>query len=188
MREEVSFNRCFWYDEVMINETSAKKYCSEDISLIENYHKAIADKEKMWDIHHRMECDENGKTIFTHKQLKEMNLYFKRPAEELIFVTRSMHWKLHREMSVKGGKILNEKLTFEQRSKGGKIGGKSQSKIEKQSITILQFSKDMEFIKEWQSASEAGRKLGIVHQHICACCKGKLKSAGGYRWTYKDPR
>ena len=29
--------------EVMINEYCAKRFCSEDISLIENYHEAIAD-------------------------------------------------------------------------------------------------------------------------------------------------
>lgn len=29
--------------EVMINEYCAKSYCSEDMSLIENYHQAISD-------------------------------------------------------------------------------------------------------------------------------------------------
>ena len=82
----------------MINEYSAKHYCSEDIALIENYHQAISDEEKMWDIHHRLECDENGRTIFTRKQLIKMNRYFNRPAKELIFVTRSTHWKIHREL------------------------------------------------------------------------------------------
>ena len=51
----------------MISENYAKSYCSEEISLIENYQEAIADKEKMWDIHHRRECDENGRTLFTKK-------------------------------------------------------------------------------------------------------------------------
>ena len=51
----------------MIKEDNAKKYCCEDISLIENYNQAIADKEKMWDIHHRRECDSEGRTLFTKK-------------------------------------------------------------------------------------------------------------------------
>ena len=120
----------------MINEYYATRYCSDDISLIENYHEAIADQTKMWDIHHRRECDENGRTLFTKKQLKELNLYFNRPASELIFVKRSMHWKLHREQMRNGGKI------------GGKIGGK------KNSIPILQFSKDGALIKEWPLLSD----------------------------------
>lgn len=36
----------------MINEKNARKYCYQDISLIENYDKAIADTEHMWHCHH----------------------------------------------------------------------------------------------------------------------------------------
>ena len=153
----------------MINENSAKRFCSEDIALIENYKQAITDQTRTWDIHHRRECDSEGRTLFTKKQLIEMNLYLNRPASELVFVTRSMHWKLHREMC----------------GKGGKIGGKNPSKIEKQSIPILQFSKDGTFIKEWPSAHEAGRQLGILQSSICNCLKGGSKSAGGFVWRYK---
>ena len=148
----------------MINKYKAKRFCSEDISLIENYQEAIADEERMWDIHHRRECDENGRTLFTKKQLIEMNLYVKRPASELIFVTRSMHWKLRRE----------------QRGNVGKIAGKIARK--KCSIPILQFSQDGTLIKEWPSAREACRRLRI--SHICDCLKGRSKSAGGYVWRY----
>ena len=89
--------RDFWYNEGMINEIHSKRYCSEDISIIENYHTAVADKEKKWEIHHRRECDDEGRTLLTHKLLIEMNLYYNRPAKELIFVTRSMHIKLHKK-------------------------------------------------------------------------------------------
>ena len=148
----------------------AKRYCSEDISLIENYHEAKSDEEKMWEIHHRRECDSEGRTLFTKKQLKEMGLYFNRPASELIFVTRSMHWKLHRELRSNGGKIWGKKT--------GAINGK------KNSIPILQFTKSGEFMKEWPSAKEAYRQLGISPSPICQCCKGRCKSAGGFVWRY----
>lgn len=155
----------------MISEFWAKQYCSEDISLIENYQQAISDEEKMWDIHHRKECDSEGRTLFTKKQLIEMNLYLNRPAAELIFVTRSMHSKLHREMHVKNGKGGGKKT--------GAINGK------KNSIPILQFAKDGTFIKEWPSLSDAERQLGILHSSICMCLKGRNKSAGGFVWRYK---
>ena len=150
---------------VMINEKRVKCYCSEDISLIENYHEAIADEKRTWDIHHRRECDAEGRTLFTHKQLKEMGLYLNRPAAELVFVTRSMHWKLHREL----------------RSKGGK----SPTRIEKRSIPILQLTKDGTFVKEWQSLSEACRQLGIPRTNIIACLRYGRKSSGGFVWRYK---
>ena len=153
---------------LMINTYNAKRYCSEDISLIENYHQAIADEERMWDIHHRRECDSEGRTLFTKKQLAEMHLYLKRPASELIFVTRSMHRKLHRELC----------------SNIGKIGGGNEAAKERLSIPILQLTKSGEFIKAWPSTREAERKLGISQSHICHCLKGYRKSAGGFVWRY----
>lgn len=46
-----------------------RTYCSEDISLIENYDKAIADKNRLWEIQHRLEI-QNGEEV-SHKVLKE---------------------------------------------------------------------------------------------------------------------
>ena len=171
---------------VMINAYKAKRYCSEDISLIENYHQAIADEERMWDIHHRRECDENGRTLFTCKQLVENNLYYKRPASELIFVTRSMHWKLHREMLENTGKNVGKKYGKIGGKIGGKIVGKKYGAIngKKNSIPILQFTKDGTLIKEWPSACEAERQLGIASSNICACLNGRYKSSGGFVWRY----
>jgi hypothetical protein len=39
----------------MININLAKKYCADDIALIENYSAAAADPSQTWDIHHRGE-------------------------------------------------------------------------------------------------------------------------------------
>ena len=73
----------------MISEESAKSYCKDDISLIENYDKAIADKTQIWHCHHRRE------TIFSRKDLIEIGEYYNRPACELIFLTKSEHMRLH---------------------------------------------------------------------------------------------
>ena len=74
----------------MINEKRAKSYCKEDISLIENYDKAIADKRWVWHCHHRRE------TIFSKSDLIEIGEYYNRPACELIFLTKSEHMRLHK--------------------------------------------------------------------------------------------
>ena len=73
----------------MINKQSAKAYCKDDISLIENYENAINDKTQTWHCHHRRE------TIFSRKDLIEICEYYNRPACELIFLTKSEHHKLH---------------------------------------------------------------------------------------------
>ena len=41
-----------------------------------------------------------------------------------------------------------------------------------------------EFIKEWNTAKEAGQTLNINDNGIGHCCRGKAKSAGGYIWKY----
>ena len=49
---------------------------------------------------------------------------------------------------------------------------------------IIQYSKDGKFIAEYPSIMEASRQTGCHHTSICECCKGKLKSAGGFIWKY----
>lgn len=52
------------------------------------------------------------------------------------------------------------------------------------SKTILQI-RDGVITKEFVGVREAERQTGIKHQNITACCKGKVKSAGGFQWKYK---
>ena len=75
----------------MINEHNAYAYCCEDISKIENYDKAIADKTQYWHCHHRKGSDENMSVEY----LKNHGLYYHRPAKELIFLTNSEHQIIH---------------------------------------------------------------------------------------------
>ena len=77
----------------MINEYRVEKFCCEDIRNIENYEKAIADTTQMWHCHHRRECVDG---VFTsRKDLIANGLYYNRPANELIFLTRTAHRSLH---------------------------------------------------------------------------------------------
>ena len=73
----------------MICEKIVKSYCKDDISLIENYDKAIADKTQVWQCHHRRE------TIYSVKDLQDIGEYYNRPACELIFLTPVDHRRLH---------------------------------------------------------------------------------------------
>ena len=59
---------------------------------IENYDKASAVDFKGFVLHHRRE--EEG---YTMKQLKEMGLYYRRPASELIFLTYKEHAEKHKK-------------------------------------------------------------------------------------------
>lgn len=78
----------------MIDEGRAYGYCIEDISKIENYDKAKKDNSHIWICHHKLEIRDGYRN--SAADLKLMNLYYHRPAAELIFVTNEDHMKLHR--------------------------------------------------------------------------------------------
>lgn len=56
----------------------------------------------------------------------------------------------------------------------------------KMSKPVLQFTKDGTFIAEYQSINEAYRQTKIQASNISQCCKGKIKSSGGFGWKYKE--
>lgn len=78
----------------MIDEKQVKKYCIEDISLIENYYEAITSNEK-WDCHHRLEIQDDK--VMTVDELKKAGLYYNRSASELTFMKHTEHVSLHKK-------------------------------------------------------------------------------------------
>ena len=85
----------------MINEEKTRMKCREDFSLIQNYDKAISDQEQTFDCHHRLG------TVIPKKKLLEMDLYFNRPAIELIFLTHKEHISLHHKDKKRTDKTRN---------------------------------------------------------------------------------
>lgn len=79
----------------MINFQNATKFCKDKISKIENYDKAKADTTQTWVIHHRNELTLDGKFAHTKEDLIRMNMYYNRPCNELIFLTKAEHNKIH---------------------------------------------------------------------------------------------
>lgn len=61
---------------------------------------------------------------------------------------------------------------------------RSQETIEKMSIPIVQLTKTGDYIATYQGARHIGRDLGFHQSNITQCCKGKLKTANGYKWMY----
>ena len=55
-----------------------------------------------------------------------------------------------------------------------------------QGKAVIGINKVSGLIMEFPSLMEAERQTGINHSHICTCCKGKLKSVGGFYWHYVD--
>lgn len=168
----------------MINEEYAKTYCCEDFRLIENYELAVNDHTQMWEIHHRGEILPCGR--FLADDLIKFGLYWKRPASELIFLTKAEHTRLHKSgvpLSEETKKAISDALKGIPKSEAHKKAiGEAHKCVNAKKI--LQFTKSGEFIRKWPSLKEASRQLGIAQSNICSCCNGKRKYAGGYVWRY----
>lgn len=60
--------------------------------------------------------------------------------------------------------------------------------IYSQGKAVLQYDKTGNFLREWACMRDAERQLGINITNISACCRkvGRVKTAGGYIWRYKE--
>ena len=83
------------------------KYYCKDYQNIENYEAAKKDDFKNWEVHHRLETHnsdgERRLVDITADELKALDMYYNRPADELIFLTIYEHSRLHMK-----GKHLSE--------------------------------------------------------------------------------
>lgn len=99
----------------MVNK-NIERVCKE-YWLIENYELAINDSD-IWECHHRIEVSEDGQhTVYSKKDLIERGLYFDRQPEELIFITKSEHHKLHKNTIEYREKFIGREVSDATRKK-----------------------------------------------------------------------
>lgn len=79
----------------------------------------------------------------------------------------------------------NVKHSFDSGLRKGSMFGKY-GKDHNLSKSILQFTKEGVFIREWGSALEIERELGFDDGSIGQCCKGVYKQSKGFVWKYKQ--
>lgn len=51
---------------------------------------------------------------------------------------------------------------------------------------VNQYDLQGNFIKKWKCIKNIERKLKFDNRNICACCRGKRKTAYGYKWAYAE--
>lgn len=72
---------------------------------------------------------------------------------------------------------------------GAKIGWcnyDANEEKEKHKKSIIQLDLNGNYIAEFKSIIEAGRKFNINSSNISTCCVGKQKTVSGYKWMYKE--
>lgn len=99
--------------------------------------------------------------------------------ENLIVLSPSEHSKLHYkrlpDTFKKPSKIRSKSIA-------NALKGRRNTHLHK---PILQLKLNGELVKEWECIADVVQK-GYSPGNICYCCKGKLKSAYGYLWKYKE--
>ena len=60
------------------------------------------------------------------------------------------------------------------------------TRAEKTYKPVFSVDKVSGLIMYWESIREAEKCIGISHQNICHCLKGRQKSAGGFYWYYSN--
>ena len=117
------------------------------------------------------------------------NYLFGKHISEEIKVKMSNSKKGHfvsEETRRKIGNANRGRIMSEEQRKSMSIAhkGKRTGKNNPNSRKIKQYTKGMEFLKEWDSISEAERELGISITAISNNLKNRSKTAGGFIWRY----
>ena len=118
----------------------------------------------------KMSESQKGKVLSEeHKEkIRQSNIGLKRTPEQIENIRRAQ---------------LGKKLTDEHRENISK--GVRRNKHRKlTNKPIAQYTLDGEFIKEWESASQASRELGICRRGIGKCCAGEQLTSAGFTWRF----
>ena len=88
--------------------------------------------------------------------------------------------KLSEAMKGENNPFYGKHLTEEHKSKLSKAH-------DKRKIPVSQYTIEGVFIASYESIHEAQRLTNINKNTISRCCRGIQKTAGGFKWAYKNP-
>lgn len=77
-----------------------------------------------------------------------------------------------------------ENLEWCSRAYNNNYGTKRERLSSAASLPVVQLAEDNKIVKIYDSGTIAGRNFGYSQESISACCIGKLKHTGGYKWVY----
>lgn len=170
----------------MINEQRAHHFCKDDITKIENYYKAIEDTTQMWHCHHRDEVRTlpSGITVIrSREELIENGRYYNCPANELIFLTKSEHSKLHSHNRTDEYK---RKMSEIKKGKTGPMKGKHHSFDARKKMSEAQKGKNT-WCKGRTASMDTRKKLSDAHKGrtFTEEHRKKMAESAKKRWAKK---
>ena len=100
-------------------------------------------------------------------------------------------WRAHKDekhTEETKNKIRESLLKYYEDNGDKNIGKHREAMAKSKGKKISQYNLNNEFIKEYNSISEAGRISGIKKSNIQHVLSGSNKTAGGYMWKYVDEK
>lgn len=181
-RAELSFQLINPYIFNMSLPKEIVRYCCEDISLIENYYQAL-ESDETFDVHHRLELDTG--VYISSKELMERNMYYNRPASELILLPHSVHTKMHAAF---GFPDRNENIS--KAKMGHETSYETRQKIKNSRLLHNSKLTEDEWKKEYYRSEETKQKLsesnkGKKHPPVSKETRKKISEGLVKRWS--DP-
>jgi hypothetical protein len=161
----------------------------------------IYGKEKGNKIREKLKLYATGKSNIELYGFEKTNQMKINSSNSLKGIVKNEEWRLKLSNSHKGKKLneetrkkISKSLLGNKRAKGHIVSDKMKKKISEfftgvcswNAISILQFDKNLNFIKEWRSAHDAAKELGLSQGNICSVLHNKRKSCGGYIWKLKQ--
>lgn len=129
---------------MILSKKRARLFCREDVSLIENYDKAIADNTQTWVLHHRDEIRVLPSGMVAKRSVKELienGRYYHCPANELIFLTSAEHTSMHQKGKVNSEESRQKmKISMKGRvspRKGATLSNETKEKLVMYNLTDL---------------------------------------------------
>jgi group I intron endonuclease len=145
-------------------------------------------KEKSYEHKENIRKSLIGKKISenTKKKMSDSNPYKGKKKGSLSEITKLKISKS--KTGVKMSDDVKKKMSESRFGENNGFYGKKHSEtfMKTKRKSIIQLTLDNEPIKEWESISEAGNNLGIPISSICSVLKKKYKTAGGYKFKYKN--
>jgi group I intron endonuclease len=163
------------------NKINGKLYIGSSNNIRKRFynHKNLLINNKHYNIKLQRAWNKNGENNFEFYILEETstNEIELREAEQ-------KHLDLNNSYSPKSGYNISKKADCpygnEKSGEFLKIFNKTKRK------PIIQYNLDGEFIKEWESLSEAAKFYKIKVSSIFANCKRRIKTVSGFVWRYKS--
>ena len=164
-------------------------------SIFKGQHHSEESRKKMSEAHRGRQCGKDnpffGKHHSEESRRKMSEVKSGKPMSEE--TKRKISEKLKGVNNPNYGKPMSEeqkrKLSEAVKGRTSPNKGKPMSEEQKRKLSksVLQFTLDGEFVREWSSTKECERN-GFKSASISTCCNGKRKSHKNFIWLYEDDK